>query len=130
MEKEEPAAPKEEPPKEVKPPPTKRFKIDQIQKMNFKVKTEGNYVDERGITQYESCFICKWFIEKGNYYLMLGCGHRFHKKCMEMQLVSSSRCAKCGVEAQMHDLFAAECEGDEQITVPVKGPNNGNKETS
>ena len=85
--------------------PTKRFKLEDIEKMNFKVKTEENEVDDRGIIQYEKCFICKWFIEKGNYYLQLGCKHRFHKKCMEMQLVSSSQCATCGAEATVDALF-------------------------
>ena len=50
-------------------PPTKKFKPEIIEKMAFKIKTEDDPVDERGMTKYESCQICKWFIEKGNYYL-------------------------------------------------------------
>ena len=86
-------------------PPTKRFKPDNIERMNFVVKTEDDPVDERGMSKYEQCYICKWFIEKGNYYLELGCKHRFHKKCMEVQLLTSSRCAICKVEANLTDLF-------------------------
>lgn len=57
-------------PAESKPAaPTKRFKPDRIEKMAFRIKTEEDPVDERGIIQYESCHVCKWFIEKGNYYL-------------------------------------------------------------
>ena len=90
-----------------KPPPTKRFRPVNIERMNFVVKTEDDPVDERGMSKYEQCFICKWFIEKGNYYLELGCKHRFHKKCMEVQLLTSSRCAICKVEANLTDLFPA-----------------------
>ena len=82
-----------------RPVRSKKFKAEAIEQMAFKIKTEDDPVDDRGITKYESCAICKWFIEKGNYYLQLGCSHRFHKKCMEMQLLSSSKCATCGVEA-------------------------------
>ena len=53
----------------VKPAPSKKFKPDRIDQMNFRIKTEEDPVDDRGIVQYESCHICKWFIEKGNYYL-------------------------------------------------------------
>ena len=75
--------------------------------MNFKMKTEDDGFDERGNAINEKCTICKWFIEKGNYYLELGCTHRFHKKCMELQLLTSSRCAICGKEAELADLFGS-----------------------
>ena len=51
------------------PAPTKKFKPERIEQMNFLVKTEDDPVDDRGIVKYESCHICKWFIEKGNYFL-------------------------------------------------------------
>ena len=35
--------------------PTKRFKPERIDKMNFQVKTEDDVVDERGLVKYESC---------------------------------------------------------------------------
>ena len=93
------------PPEVVKPKPTKRYNSEQIKLMSFKVKTDDDQVNDRGIIQYERCQICKWFIEKGNSILELSCSHRFHKKCMEMQLITSSQCAICGEEASMENLF-------------------------
>ena len=36
-----------------KPPPTKRFRPVNIERMNFVVKTEDDPVDERGMSKYE-----------------------------------------------------------------------------
>lgn len=73
--------------------------------MNFVVKTEIDPIDKNGYTKHETCYVCKWYIETGHFYLQLACTHRFHKRCMEMQLTSHSRCAICGVEASMEALF-------------------------
>ena len=91
--------------------------------MNFQIKTEDDPLDDNGYIKNEQCFICKWFIEKGNYFLQLGCQHRFHKKCMEVQLLTNSRCAKCHVEADFQDLFTPELINPTGDTVVALTPN-------
>ena len=75
--------------------------------MNFILKTEDDPENENGYTISETCEMCKWYIEKGNYYMQLGCNHRFHKKCMEVHLLQSSRCVVCDREAEMSELFVS-----------------------
>lgn len=71
------------------PPKRMAFTAAQIEQLPFKLKQE-----DFGNVQ-EKCATCKWFIEPGHYLLELGCGHRFHKKCMEMWLVTSNLCPSC-----------------------------------
>ena len=57
-------------PFEAKPVIKRRpFKASEIDQMNFQVKMEDDPVGENGLIQYERCQLCKFFIDKGNYYL-------------------------------------------------------------
>ena len=86
-------------------PPSKRFNAKALEHLKFQVKTDEDPLDANGVPIREYCKICKWYIEKGNYFMELACSHRFHKKCMEMQLLENSRCAVCSKEADIGDLF-------------------------
>ena len=61
---------------------------------------------KNGLIQYERCHLCKFFIDKGNYYLQLGCGHRLHKKCIQVWFLRSSACPVCDHESETGNLFA------------------------
>ena len=73
--------------------------------MNFIEKTDEDPLNENGMPKSDVCALCKWYIEKGNFLLELGCAHRFHKKCMEVSLLKSSRCPTCNREAGLSELF-------------------------
>ena len=71
-------------------------------------------IDENGFTITETCHLCKWYIEKDSYYMQLPCSHRFHKKCLELQFLTSCSCAICGLDPHISDLFDQEVYMDTQ----------------
>lgn len=70
--------------------------VDQISKLDFVQKIDEDPKDHMGYKIQEQCYLCKWYIEKGHYLLTLdGCGHRFHKKCLEVWFLDDSNCPLC-----------------------------------
>jgi hypothetical protein len=67
-------------------------------------------LDENNGNAPEKCQMCMWHIEKGNYLLELGCKHRFHKKCMEMWLVTSNLCPTCKEVCTFTTTIVPDCK--------------------
>jgi len=90
------------------------YTSDQIDKLNFVMKMEDD-MDADGNVVSEKCYLCMWFIEKNNYLLELGCRHRFHKKCMEMHLLTSTLCPTCKQEC----LFTMHAPTQKKASVEI-----------
>jgi len=75
--------------------PNRGYTVKQIEMMPFFTKEEEDEVDDDGLVKRERCYLCKWYIEKGNYLLKLECGHRLHKKCLEVWFCQNNTCPIC-----------------------------------
>ena len=69
----------------------------EIENMPYIRKEESDgYDSDTGQKKHERCYLCKWYIEKGNYFLTLDtCGHRIHKKCLEVWFLRNRDCPVC-----------------------------------
>ena len=43
----------------------------------------------------EECSICQTAMKKGHRVVSLGCGHKFHRKCVEPWLFENPNCPMC-----------------------------------
>lgn len=63
--------------------------------MAFVRKMSEDPLDSLGYQNSKRCHLCKWQVEKGNLVLSLSCGHRLHKKCLEVWFLSNTQCPVC-----------------------------------
>ena len=68
------------------------FTAKQINMIIFTMKQPD---DKNSPVDNERCYLCKWCIEPGNYFLELSCKHIIHKKCLEVWFLSNADCPVC-----------------------------------
>jgi hypothetical protein len=71
---------------------------------------EPDLKDKYGYTIEEKCMLCKWGIERQHYLLQMKCGHRLHKKCLEVWFLEDSKCPVCFADNSIEDLIETDSD--------------------